>query len=186
MGKTLTIAIANETIVKEVHKTLSYTGARTERKDGGNEYNHISTNEEDAEMMKRFWYEACAIVGRQGKEFVTQQKATSAEFTIAYGLPNNYNTAFDWSVKQMMTSFIVWYILGRWFEVCGMYDESKLYLTTAEMFLKEMKGYLYSRTTTSTAEGAEKSGNSFGSDVPQMFGKVEVEIYDPQTYEETC
>lgn len=97
---------------------------------------------------------------------------------ITYGLPNNYNSAFDWDVKQFITSFIVWYILGRWFEVCGMFDESKIYLTTAEMFLKGIKSYLYSRLTDNAEDGSEKSGNSFGASVPQMFGKAEVIYYD--------
>lgn len=178
MNYELKITIVKSEVLAEVDKTLSYTGKRTLRQDGGDEYDHVWTNKYDAEAMERFIAEAEAIVVEVCHEFVSGQETTEDLFTVSYGLPENYNKAMDWSVRQMVFSFVVWYVLSRWFRVCGMEDVAERYLQTARVFLKQVDALLYSRTFTRAKDGKERSGNAFGGTMPQNYGEVRAEVYE--------
>lgn len=178
MSYELEITISKSDVLAEVDKTLSYTGKRTLTKEGGDEYDHVWTNKYDAEMMERFIAEAEAILVQACHDFVSAQETTDGAFTVTYGLPENYNKAVDWSVRQMMFSFIVWYVLSRWFRVCGMETVAQNYLETAKLFLKRAGDMLYSRTFSRAKEGKERVSNAFGGTQPQNYGEVKVEVYE--------
>ena len=65
----LTINILKADVMAEVDKTSAYVGAKTITQDGGNLYYNISTIKEDAEMLERYWREACSDVAAWRKSF---------------------------------------------------------------------------------------------------------------------
>lgn len=205
MSYELNIETSKTAVIAEVNKTCAYTGARTITQDGKNLYNNISTDKYTAEMLERFWYEACALIVQAGKDFVKATSNADDIFDITFTLPDKYNTALDGSIKQLVFSYIVWYILANWLEVCGMSELAQSYMTTAQLFLKQLDNLLYSRTTAraSIAEGAEGSNqlgdlvdsmagndsangdetendsNNFGDSLPQNYGNfLKVQRYD--------
>jgi len=177
MNYELEIKIKKSEVLAEVDKTLSYTGKRTLTQDGGNEYGHIWTNKYDSEMMERFIAEAEARLVLACHDFVSAQETTDEAFTVTYCLPETHNEAVDWSVRQMMFSFIVWYVLSRWFRVCGMEAVAQSYLETAKLFLKRAGDSLYSQKLTRAKEWKERDNNAFGGTRPQNYGEVNVEFY---------
>lgn len=200
MSYTLTIETKKADVIGEVNKTCAYMGARTvETDDGKTLYHHVSTSKEDAEMLERFWREACTSVAATGKEYVSTTDYTDEAFTIGYSLSDTYNKAMDGSVRQDVFSFIVEYILSKWLSVCGLDEMAKLHGDVALLTEKQLGVFLYARTTTRNSKtegegpntlgdlvdshGGDGSGdedegsNEIGGTLPQDWGEVKVERY---------
>lgn len=205
MSYTLTLETRKADVIGEVNKTCAYMGARiVAREDGGKLYNQISTSKEDAEMLERFWREACTTVAATAKEFVSETGYTEEAFTITYNLSDSYNTAMDGSVRQAVFSFIVEYILARWLNVCGMADLAKLRGAMADLTLKQLDVCLYTRkvqrgggvepsggntigdivesqeATDDDTDSEPSGGNTIGGIFPQNLGKQSADIYSWQ------
>lgn len=163
MGYRLTIETRKADVIAEVNKTCAYMGARTmETEDGKRLYGHISTSKEDAEMLERYWREACTTVAATGKEYVAATDYEDDAFTIGYALSDSYNKAMDGSVRQSVFSFIVEYILSKWLDTCGLAEMAKLHGDVALLTEKQLDVFLYARTLTRNAKAEDAGGNTLG------------------------
>lgn len=172
MSYILNIEIQRKDIINEVNKTCGYIGARNIPQDGKTLYNNVSSDKYTAEMLTRYWNEACANVIVAGKEFVRKATGVDAEaLTLQYELSDTYNTALDESVRQLIFSYIVWYMLSLWLEMCGMTALAESYAKSAAAFVKQIDNYLYTRMVSraSTDESTDND-NQIGDEVSDIDG----------------
>lgn len=172
MSYILNIEIKRSDVVAEVNKTCGYIGARNIPQDGKTLYNNISSDKYSAEMLARYWNEACANVIVAGKEFVRKATGVDADtLTLQYELSDTYNTALDESVRQLIFSYIVWYMLSLWLEMCGMTALAESYATSASGFLKNLDNYLYTRIVSrASTDVGEQADNQIGDEVESSDG----------------
>lgn len=167
----LTIKTLKADVMAEVDKTSGYVGAKTITKDGGNLYYNISTIEEDAEMLERYWREACSDVAAVAKEFLKSAETTDADWTLTLGMPAKYNTGFNEVLKYRVFSYIVRNVLMKWLLLCGFsVDMIKVFAEEAHGMLRGIEDILYARDMTRAADGAKRSSNSFGGEMRQNIG----------------
>lgn len=193
----LTINILKAEVMAEVNKTSAYIGAKTITQDGGNLYYNISTIKEDAEMLERYWNEACSNVAAVAKEYVTAAVTTDTDWTLTLEMPAKYNKAFDGVLKQQVFSYIVRMILYKWLLMCN-YDVNalKVYNDECNGLLIGIGDILHARTFTRADDGPtgnnivgtgeapdfgdeeeEKTGNNnYGGDMRQNIGPVKMEF----------
>lgn len=193
----LVITITKADVIAEVNKTSAYIGAKTIAQEGENLYYNISTIKEDAEMLERYWREACSNVAAVAKEYVTAAEMSDTAWTLTLDMPAKYNKAFDGVLKQQVFSYIVRMILYKWLLMCN-YDVNalKVYNDECNGLLIGIGDILHARTFTRADDGPtgdnivgtgeapdfgdeeeEKTGdNNYGGDMRQNIGPVKVEV----------
>lgn len=195
----MVISINKDDVITEVNKTSAYIGAKTITQDGGNLYYNISTIKEDAEMLERYWREACANVAAVAKEYVSGINSGDTVWEVTLDMPSTYNTSYDGVIKQRMFSYIVMYILLNWLIMCG-FDSGVIQIYTKEcvdlsdgiddilharIFKRADDGphsenneYGISEAPDTEDDGDEELSRSsqYGGDKPQNIGEVNVEI----------
>lgn len=171
----LVITITKADAIAEVSKTSAYIGAKTITQDGENLYYNISTIKEDAEMLERYWNEACTDVAAVAKEYVTGADMSDTDWILTLDMPAKYNRAFDGVLKQQVFSYIVRKVLYHWLLTCN-YDVNalKVYLDECNGMLAGIDGILHARTFT-RAEDGPVGDNVFGGDMRQNVGPAMVE-----------
>ena len=193
----LVITITKADVIAEVNKTSAYISAKTITQDGEDLYYNISTIKEDAEMLERYWNEACSNVAAVAKEYVTAAVTTDTDWTLTLDMPAKNNKAFDGVLKQQIFSYIVRMILYKWLLMCN-YDVNalKVYNDECNGLLIGIGDILHARTFTRADDGptgnnilgtgeapdfgdeeGEKTGdNNYGGDMRQNIGPVKVEV----------
>ena len=171
----LVITITKADVIAEVSKTSAYIGAKTITQEGGNLYYNISTIKEDAEMLERYWNEACTDVAAVAKEYITGADMSDTDWALTLDMPAKYNRAFDGVLKQQVFSYIVRKVLYHWLLTCN-YDVNalKVYLDECNVMLTGIDGILHARTFT-RAEDGPVGDNAFGGDMRQNVGPAMVE-----------
>lgn len=175
----LIITITKADVIAEVNKTSAYIGARTITQDGENLYYNISTIKEDAEMLERYWNEACSNVAAVAKEYVTASVTTDTEWTLTLDMPTKYNKAFDGVLKQQVFSYIVRSMLYDWLLTCN-YDVNalKVYLDECNGLIRGIDDILHARIFTRADDGPT-GDNSYGvSEAPDLSGEEEEKTGD--------
>lgn len=165
---------SKDDILNEVDKTTAYLGAKQVSE--GNLYGRISTIAEDREMLNRFFHEACAMISGIGKKFIKTSSfgEDDENFYIEYSLPESWNEAMEAPLKQDIYSFIVNYIIARWFVICGS-EYAKVYSEYATQNNTNILKELYSVIIINvTEEGA--INNSAGGVMPQNIGESTIEV----------
>ena len=159
----------------EVDKTSTYVGAKTITKDGGNLYYNISTVKEDAEMLERYWREACSDVAAVAKEFLKSAETTDEDWTLTLEMPAKYKTGFNEVLKYRVFSYIVRAVLIRWLLLCGFSANMiKVFQEEAHGILIGIEDILYTRSMTRAADGVP-GDNSYGIGEAPDFGEDEDE-----------
>lgn len=167
----LTINILKADVMAEVDKTSAYVGAKTITQDGGNLYYNISTIKEDAEMLERYWREACSDVAAVAKEFLKSAETTETDWTLTLEMPAKYKTGFNEVLKYRVFSYIVRNVLMKWLLLCSFsMDMIKVFAEEDSEILRGIEDILYARDLTRAAEGDARNGNSFGGDKRQNVG----------------
>lgn len=167
----LTIKIVKADVMAEVDKTSANVGAKAITQDGGNLYYNISTIKEDAEMLERYWREACSDVAAVAKEFLKSAETTETDWTLTLEMPAKYNTGFNEVLKYRVFSYIVRKMLISWLLLCGFsVDMIKVFAEEASGMLRGIEDILYARDMTRATEGEARNGNSFGGDERQNVG----------------
>lgn len=174
----LVITITKADVIAEVNKTSAYIGAKTIAQGGENLYYNISTIKEDAEMLERYWREACSNVAAVAKEYVTAAEMSDTAWTLTLDMPTKYNKAFDGVLKQQVFSYIVRAMLYEWLLTCN-YDVNalKVYIDECGGLLKGIDDILHARTFTRAADGPT-GDNGYGGDMRQNVGPVKVEVIE--------
>ena len=174
----VTMIIDKAEVMAEVSKTSAYIGAKTITQDGGNLYNNISTIKEDAEMLQRYWDEACSNVASAGKEFVAAVGSGDAQWTLTLEMPEKYNDALTGVLAQRVFSYVVRYILANWLLLCGFgASVVEVYRQDALSLLAAVQDTLYARRFTRPVDDAE-GDNAIGGDTPQNLGPVRAVIIE--------
>lgn len=170
----LMIRITKADAIAEVSKTSAYIGAKTIAQDGENMHCDISVIKEDAEMLERYWNEACSNVAAVAKEYVTGAVMADTGWTLTLDMPSKYNRAFDGVLKQQVFSYIVRAMLYEWLLMCG-YDASalKVYIDECDGMLAGIDGILHARTS-ARAEDGPAGDNVYGGCMRQNVWAVKV------------
>lgn len=167
----LTIKIVKADVMEEVGKTSAYVGAKTITQDGGNLYYNISTIEADAEMLERYWREACSDVAAVAKEFMKSAETTDDDWTLTLEMPAKYNTGFNDVLKYRVFSYVVRAVLIRWLLLCSFSANMiKAFQEEANGILIGIEDILYARSMTRAADGAT-GDNSYGIGEAPDFGE---------------
>lgn len=191
----LTINILKADVMAEVDKTSAYIGVKTITQDGGNLYYNISTIKEDAEMLERYWREACSDVAAVAKEFVKSAETTDTDWILTMEMPAKYNTGFNEVLKYRVYSYITRAVLIKWLLLCSFSANIiKVFQEEAHGMLIGIEDILYARNMTRAADGVtgdnsygigeapdfgegddeEKTGdNSYGGDMRQNIGSAQ-------------
>lgn len=148
----LFLHIRKSEVYTEVAKTTGYIGAKMQQEGGsGNEgaYERISTTDENAEMLERFWVEACSSVTERFKPFLTSVSTNTEEGKEeAYGVQLEISSAFDaslaGSVETDLFSYFVASIVAKWNRLANK-KEAAEYAGEADALMDGMLRKLYWR-----------------------------------------
>lgn len=167
----LTINILKAEVMAEVDKTSAYIGAKTITQDGGNLYYSISTIKEDAEMLERYWREACSDVAAVAKEFLKSAETTDADWTLTLEMPAKYNTGYNEVLKYRVFSYIVRQVLIRWLQLCSFSANMvKTFQDEATGIFAGIADILYARNFERAKDGPG-GDNSYGIGEAPDFGE---------------
>lgn len=169
----LTINVLKADVMAEVDKTSAYIGVKIITQDGGNLYYNISTIKEDAEMLERYWREACSDVAVVAKEFVKSAETTDTDWTLTMEMPAKYNTGFNEVLKYRVYSYITRAVLIKWLLLCSFSANIiKVFQEEAHGMLIGIEDILYARNMTRAADGVT-GDNSYGGDMRQNIGPAQ-------------
>ena len=172
------ININMKEVMREVSKTSAYVGMKITAQDGGNLYGRVATIKEDTEMLNRYWEEACANLATASHDYLKCTKKIIDDSLIAWimtlEMPYGYNMASNSMIYQYAFSYVVSYILMKWLLLCGLTENTELYVSTTASNLKSFADAL--RTRHYGTEGLRTGCNVFGGDEPQNVGAENVII----------
>ena len=178
----ITVTIDKAEVMAEVDKTAAYIGAKAVTHDGGNLYNNISTIKEDAEMLQRYWEEACSNVAAAAKDFATGISSTDAQWKMTLEMPDKYNGAFTGVLQQRTFSYIVSYIVACWLLLCGVEAAVvAVYRQDASSMIRALQDILYTRDFSRQTDFSVGDNTIGTSNAPDTGGDATDEITGDNT-----
>lgn len=136
METTLTIKKAE--VLDEIAKTTAYIGAKQTDADG-TAYDRISTTDEDAEMLARYW-EECKATATGSLRSVVKEESESADgvFTLKLELSAAWNERLHDTMEKSLFSFFVMGMASKW-QMLTDRQEVADYATLAAASLEDVK-----------------------------------------------
>ena len=121
----LMLTVSKRAVMEEVMKTSEYAGAKTVGDEGA--YNRIMAADEDAEMLERFWTEACGNITDAAKRnigLVAPQAAGESpdpdnDYVLKLMMPEEFNGALEGSMRTLLYNYVVQYVTAQWFALAG-------------------------------------------------------------------
>ncbi len=121
----LVLTVSKRAVMEEVMKTAEYAGAKTVGDEGA--YVRIMAADEDAEMLERFWTEACDSVtdtakGRIGvvaAQFAGGCPDPDNDYVLKLVMPEEFNGALEGSMGTLLFNYIVQSVTAKWFALAG-------------------------------------------------------------------
>ena len=172
------ININMKEVMREVSKTSAYVGMKITAQNGGNLYGRVATIKEDTEMLNRYWEEACANLATASHDYLKCTKKIIDDSLIAWimtlEMPYCYNMASNSMIYQYAFSYVVSYILMKWLLLCGLTENTELYVSTTAGNLKSFADALRMRSFGSLK--GKTDSNVFGGEIPQNVGHNDIII----------
>lgn len=134
------ITITLNNVLTEVGRLTNYMGRK---KDSGSEYERISTTESDQAMLSKFWEEACDIVTENAKQFIKSQTLDQTSYVVTITPSASFDTTLDLSLKRNVNSFVVKYVVCKWYKLLTNNEESDSYARESDVQLTEAMSKLY-------------------------------------------
>lgn len=194
-----TFTILREDILSEVSKTTAYFGAQHLDAQGRNIYALVATTPERAEMLQRFFEEASSTLVEGAGPYAATVTLDATRFEATIRLPLTANQAYLQALKSLATSFIVAYIVSRWYALCALTADAEAQSASARSFLQTFRRYIYKRihpavpeppartdatigqpvdsTINRDIDTADNSSNTIGQTIHQQFGPIRIEHY---------
>lgn len=146
---TITLTVSKAKVYDEVAKTTSYTGNAM---DDEKAYDRIFADDNDREMLERFWVEACNGATEQFKPFLTsvtsQPISHGVELGVNYEVTLELSSMFDPtlqnSIETSLHSYFVAMIVAKWFKFVNK-AEAESYGTDAMGMMEDVMRKIYYR-----------------------------------------
>ncbi|MCD8265619.1 MAG: hypothetical protein LUC33_00550 [Prevotellaceae bacterium] len=140
---TLTLTVSKDAVLQEIQRTTGYIGQKMDGDE--NSYDRISTTDQDALMLQRFWDETKAAFCKEAKRLITAETDDGTAFTLTLEVSNAYSTALTGSVEDALFSYFVNNITAKWCVFTNK-QEAEQYSTMAQGFLEDaMRKLLFKR-----------------------------------------
>ncbi len=139
-----TISITKENVLNEVATIAEYMASRAEDNDDGDR-DRISTSDKDAELLERYWNEACAVINGTVKNFSPVVDNSFAGYSVTLSMASNFDTTQEYNITRNVCSFFIDYLMANWSQIVKK-DARADYKEKAAMELQEIRRGLYSRT----------------------------------------
>lgn len=121
----LMLTVSKRAVMEEVMKTSEYAGAKTAGDEGA--YVRIMAADEDAEMLERFWSEACDSITDTAKGNIGIVAAQAAggcpdpdnDYVLKLMMPEEFNSALEGSMGTLLFNYMVQSVTAKWFALAG-------------------------------------------------------------------
>lgn len=115
--KNITIKILKAKVLLEIHATSAYAGYKTEKENPGREFDRIATVEEDAELLGRYWEDACCTVADKLRDFIVSADFGIDCLSLNLEVSSAYDDSLTTAVESGIFSYIVAEMTSRWFRL---------------------------------------------------------------------
>lgn len=143
IAPSITVTLNKADVDEEVAKATDYTGSKLIEEDGGAR-DRILMSDEDQKSLKRFWTEGIDVIIEKLKEIVANVEDSTSDTKLTLTVSKAYDTTLNSSVQSSLRSFVIAYIIGRWFQLANK-QEATDYIAQAEVDLGKAERLLYSR-----------------------------------------
>ncbi len=109
----ITLTINQQSVLNEVARTTSYTGAKMD--DDANAYERISTVDEDQGELQRFWDESRAEVAQTFMRMLTSESMEDGVYNLKLNVSASFDEALLPSMQLGLFSYFVQSIAAKWY-----------------------------------------------------------------------
>lgn len=136
------LEISKASVFEEVSKTTAYSGAKM----SGDEesYDRIATTAQNQDVLERFWREGVAIAAERLKNFIGFMVEESGTLDLKLSVSSGYDDNLTPSLQPSLESFLVLYIVGKWFKFTNK-QEADGTLREADTMMDDVVKKLYYR-----------------------------------------
>lgn len=109
----ITLKVDQQEVLQEVARTTSYTGAKMD--DDANAYERITTVDEDAEELQRFWDESRAEVAQTFIRMLASERMDGSTYALELNVSASFDEALLPSMQLGLFSYFVQSIAAKWY-----------------------------------------------------------------------
>lgn len=109
----ITLTVDQQEVLQEVARTTSYTGAKMD--DDANAYERITTVDEDAEELQRFWDESRAEVAQTFIRMLASERMDGSTYALELNVSASFDEALLPSMQLGLFSYFVQSIAAKWY-----------------------------------------------------------------------
>ena len=133
------LKVSKAKVYEEVAKTTEYTGAKM---DDANAYEKISTTDEDAIMLERFWNESKNTICQSMKKVLQSEEESDGEYVLTLVLSSAFDASLKESMERSMFSYFVMNITAKWYTFANK-SEATGYATEAATYIEDIMRKAY-------------------------------------------
>ena len=133
------LKVSKSKVYEEVAKTTEYTGAKM---DDANAYEKISTTDEDAIMLERFWDESKNTICQSMKKVLQSEGESDGEYVLTLALSSAFDASLKESMERSMFSYFVMNITAKWYTFANK-SEATGYATEAATYIEDIMRKAY-------------------------------------------
>ena len=133
------LKVSKAKVYEEVAKTTEYTGAKM---DDANAYDKISTTDEDAIMLERFWNESKNTICQSMKKVLQSEEESDGEYVLTLVLSSAFDASLKESMERSMFSYFVMNITAKWYTFANK-SEATGYATEAATYIEDIMRKAY-------------------------------------------
>lgn len=111
------IIVLKSDVEAEVGKVTGYTGDKTEAENQSAFHDRVATTESDADLLSRYWRDACAHLVDSLRTFITEARFGRESLQLSLEVSGSYDEVLTPSVENGMFAYICAYIMTRWFAI---------------------------------------------------------------------
>lgn len=111
------IIVLKADIMKEVEKTTTYTGNKTEVANQAVFHDRVATTSTDSDLLQRYWRDACAHLVDSLRAFIVNAQFGQETLRLTLEVSGSYDEALTPAVENGIFSHIAAAITARWFAI---------------------------------------------------------------------
>lgn len=133
------LKVSKAKVYEEVAKTTEYTGAKM---DDANAYEKISTTDEDAIMLERFWDESKNTICQSMKKVLQSEGESDGDYVLTLALSSAFDVSLKESMERSLFSYFVMNITAKWYTFANK-SEATGYATEAATYIEDIMRKAY-------------------------------------------